>query len=58
MSYTSYLFPAMENRQQVDAVYFDFTKAFDKVPHNVAILKRERLGFPGWVTNWLKSYLI
>ena len=58
MSYTSYLFPAMENRRQVDAVYFDFSKAFDKVPHKIAILKLERLGFPSWLTNWLESYLV
>ena len=28
------------------------------MPHYVAILKLERLGFPGWLTNWLKSYLV
>ena len=58
MSYTSYLFPVLENRRQVDAVYFDFSKAFDKVPHNIAILKLERLGFPSWLTSWLNSYLV
>ena len=58
MSYTSHSFPAMENRCKVDAVYFDFSKAFNKVPHNVAILKLERFGFPSWLSNWLKSYLV
>ena len=57
MAYSSILIPAVEKRLQVDAVYIDFSKAFDKVPHNIAIAKLQQLGFPSWLTTWLASYL-
>ncbi|KAL9706530.1 hypothetical protein quinque_010048 [Culex quinquefasciatus] len=48
----------MEKRQQVDAVYIDFAKAFDRVPHKLTIAKLTALGLPDWVTRWLNSYLV
>lgn len=57
MSYVSFLSSEIENRHQVDAIYFDFSKAFDRVPHDLAIAKFKHLGFPDWITEWLRSYL-
>lgn len=57
MCYVSSLVDSLEKRQQVDAVYVDFSKAFDKVPHALAVEKLKRMGFPQWLTQWIESYL-
>lgn len=57
MCFTDVLFYNVERRRQVDAIYFDFAKAFDKVPHELAISKLKHMGLPDWVTEWLRSYL-
>lgn len=57
MTFTNFLSTEIENKHQVDAIYFDFSKAFDKVPHDLAIAKLRHLGFPNWIALWLQSYL-
>ncbi|XP_055643865.1 uncharacterized protein LOC129780031 [Toxorhynchites rutilus septentrionalis] len=57
MCYTTSLVEQMDKRCQVDSIYFDFSKAFDKVPHGLAIRKLNHLGLPSWITEWLSSYL-
>ena len=57
MAYVSSLVESLDNRKQIDAVYVDFSKAFDKVPHLLAIRKLEKMGMPDWLTLWLESYL-
>lgn len=57
MSYVSLLVDLIDKRQQIDAVYIDFSKAFDRVPHQLAIEKLKRIGFPDWLTKWFSSYL-
>ena len=41
----------------IDCVYFDFKKAFDKVPHQRLIYKAEQYGIKGDIINWIKSFL-
>ena len=41
----------------IDCVYFDFKKAFDKVPHQRLIHKAEQYGIKGDIINWIKSFL-
>ena len=41
----------------IDCVYFDFKKAFDKVPHQRLIYKAEQYGIKGEIINWIKSFL-
>ena len=43
--------------KQTDAVYTDFSKAFDKVNHQLLLLKLDLLGFTPLSLNWIKSYL-
>lgn len=57
MTFSNFLSTKIEKKHQVDAIYFDFSKAFDKVPHDLAIAKLRYLGFPIWITEWLRSYL-
>ncbi len=48
---------ALENRSQVDVVYLDFAKAFDKVRHNLLLTKLHKFGIRGELLCWLKDYL-
>ena len=41
----------------VDILYFDFKKAFDRVPHNRLILKLKCLGIHGKVLDIIKDFL-
>ena len=41
----------------VDEIYLDFSKAFDKVPHQRLIYKLEKLGITGSLLTWIESFL-
>ena len=43
--------------EQVDMVYLDREKAFDKVPHDLLIEKLQSFGIYGNLLKWLNSYL-
>ncbi|RYE12607.1 MAG: hypothetical protein EOP45_22575 [Sphingobacteriaceae bacterium] len=47
----------MGNKGQVDVLYTDFKKAFDKVNHQILIKKMNELGLPQNLIYWIKSYL-
>jgi len=57
VSYTSDLLYAMKNNIQVDAIYTDFSKAFDKVDHGLLIMKLNKMGIRNKLLQWIKSYL-
>ena len=42
----------------LDAIYLDFSKAFDKVPHRRLLMKLENYGITGKVLKWIQSFLI
>ena len=48
---------ALDKRLEVDAVYTDFSSAFDKVDHSLLLSKLEYNGIYGSLLNWFKSYL-
>ena len=41
----------------VDAVFLDFRKAFDCVPHKWLLMKNEKLGIAGNLLKWIKDFL-
>ena len=57
LDYMEAVTDAVDQGLQVDAVYFDFKKAFDKVPHRRLLAKLEAVGIRGPLLNWLKSWL-
>ena len=57
LEYLEYVSNEMDNRNPVDVIYLDFSKAFDKVPHKRLIEKVKSLGIgrnlAAWIENWL-----
>lgn len=57
-TFSQYLCETLDRRGQVDAVYTDLSKAFDKVSHKILLQKLSCMGFKGNYLKLLKSYLI
>jgi len=47
----------LENGGQIDAVYSDFEKAFDKVPHTRLLSKLFSYGISKCIFKWIKDFL-
>ena len=56
LTFTDEILEALDKGYQVDAVYTDFAKAFDKICHNTLLMKLWRLGIHGDLFRWIKSY--
>ena len=48
---------ALDKGDPLDAVYLDFKKAFDKVPHERLSNKIESYGIKGKISAWIKNFL-
>lgn len=48
---------AMDNGEQVDVVYTDYSKAFDRIDHNILIARLNSMGIRGDLLRWFTSYL-
>jgi hypothetical protein len=47
----------VDDGTEVDAIYLDFSKAFDRVDHSILLLKLATYGVHGALLSWLKCYL-
>ena len=56
MSY-SYVTEALDQSHNLDAVYLDFSKAFDTLPHSKLLFKLWHIGITGPLWMWFKDYL-
>lgn len=52
-----YLTSNMENGFQIDVVYTDYSKAFDRIDHNILLSKLHLLGIHGDLYRWFSSYV-
>ncbi|XP_044766292.1 uncharacterized protein LOC123322410 [Coccinella septempunctata] len=48
---------AMDSGQPTDVIYLDFSKAFDRVPHNRLLANLEHIGVRGELLVWIKAFL-
>lgn len=55
--YSHYLSTFVDSGGQVDSIYFDFRKAFDRVDHVLLLNKLESFGVTGPLLSWVASYL-
>ena len=49
---------ALDEGGQIDVIYTDFAKAFDRVPHSILLGKLKASGITGSLHDWLSSYII
>ena len=48
---------SLSEGEEVDVIYLDFSKAFDKVDHNILLAKLKLYGVTGKVYEWIESFL-
>ena len=48
---------AIDRGEEVDVIYLDFAKAFDKVPHKRLLSKLKGYGIKGKIYDWIKDFL-
>lgn len=58
MCLTKHINGAFSNGLQVDTVYTDFSKAFDKIDHHILINKLKSLNCNNLPIKWISSYLL
>ena len=51
------MFKIYDHSRAIDILYFDFQKAFDKVPHKRLMMKVRSLGIVGKVADWVEDWL-
>jgi len=54
---TSFIGANLDRGSQVDVVYLDMSKAFDKVNHEILLQSLRQNGFGGSLLNWIECYL-
>ncbi len=47
----------LRDKQQIDAILLDFSKAFDKVPHERLLTKLHHYGVTGPLLSWIRDFL-
>ena len=52
------LAPGLNEGIQTDVILLDFSKAFDKVSHQLLLLKLQHYGIRGQLFNWITSFLL
>ena len=57
LSFLETVTASVDAKQQVDTIYLDFAKAFDKVPHQRLLLKLRAHGIDGAVCEWIGAWL-
>lgn len=55
--FVSDVLKGMELHAQVDVIYTDFEKAFDRVDHVILLRKLQELGIQGDLLRWVQSYV-
>ena len=57
LQYVDELYHSLHQGKTINAMYLDFPKAFDKVPHNLLIMKLRNFGISGGLLRLVSSYL-
>lgn len=55
---SNHIIKTIEQHNQLDVLYTDFSKAFDKVDHNILLYKLNKFGISNSLLEFFRSYLI
>lgn len=58
LDYLNYITKEVDDGNDIDIVYLDFAKAFDKVCHNKLLSKLSTYGIKGKIHDWIKGWLM
>ena len=54
---TQTILDMLEHGENVEIIYLDFAKAYDKLDHQILLMKLEKIGIKGNNLKWIKSWL-
>ncbi|CAF4761859.1 unnamed protein product [Pieris macdunnoughi] len=54
---SDFISDSMANGSQVDVIYTDYSKCFDKIDHNILLSKLSSMGIRGNLFRWFSSYV-
>ena len=57
LQHIEYVLQVLETKCNIDVVYLDFAKAFDKVDHIILLKKVQQFGIKGKLYTWIQSFL-
>lgn len=57
LSFHNFIMEALKENSQVDVIFTDFEKAFDRVNHELLLIALNNVGFGDPLLSWFKSYL-
>ena len=57
LQYQDNILEALENEENLDSVYLDFAKAYDKVDHGILLHKIKKMGITGKIGRWILNFL-
>ena len=57
LEFITFTLNAMDNGNHVEALYTDFSKAFDRIDIPLLLFKLQKMGIEPGLLNWLESYL-
>ena len=52
-----YIFKSLQDNKEVDVIYLDYAKAFDKVDHEILLHKLSLIEIEGKLFEWIKNFL-
>ena len=58
LSHVEQIYKSLNENDEVDVIYLDFAKAFDKVDHAVLLEKLKRYGIEGKALAWIREFLL
>ena len=57
LDHMDYIFKSLQDNKEVDVIYLDYAKAFDKVDHEILLRKLSLIGIKGKLFEWIKNFL-